>query len=145
MIVQAIVQSFFTDILQGIHQPTDVYRLALYSSNANLSRSTPAYTTEEEVIGSPGYDAGGQVLTGFMVGTTPADTQDPNKNAWSTLDWNDPSWPYATITARGGLVYNATKQNRAVAVIDFGKNFVSTNGSWSVIRPEPWKHLIMIR
>ena len=145
MIVQAIVQSFFTDILQGIHTPTDVFRMALYSDRSNLSRSTPAYTTEGEIIGSPGYEAGGQVLTGFLVGSTPANEQDPNKNPWATLDWNDPSWPYSTISARGGLIYNASKQNRAVAVVDFGKTFTSTNGSYSVLRPEPRQPLIKIR
>lgn len=136
MITQGLTRSFLLEILQGIHQPGDVYRMALYGERAVLSELTTTYTTEGEVIGSPGYDAGGQVLTGYRAVLD-------GKSA--TLDFDDPSWPHSSITARGALLYNASRDNRAVVVIDFGKIFTSTNGSFAVIRPEPVQPLIRIR
>jgi hypothetical protein len=39
-----------------------VYKIALYTANADLSYSTLTYTTSNEVSGT-GYTAGGQTLT----------------------------------------------------------------------------------
>jgi len=128
MIVQDVTNSFLFEILQGgIHAPEDVYRIALYRETAVLSRLTTAYTTKEEVIGSQGYAPGGQVLQGRMV------KSDGNT---ATLGWGNPLWPNASITARGGLIYNFSKQNRTVAVVDLGQNFISTNGNFLVTLPE---------
>jgi hypothetical protein len=144
MIIQGVVTSYFVELFQGVHSQTDEYRMALYTPGANFTRETQAYTTVGEVAAS-GYQAGGQPLTGFTVGVLPADPKDPDTRPWATLDWNDPSWPFSSISARAGLIYNLTKQNRAVVVVDFGKVFTSTNGSFSVIRPDHHPPLIQIR
>jgi hypothetical protein len=127
MITQAITDSFILEILQGIHTPQDEYRMALYTADAILDRLTVVYTPVGEVIGQ-GYGAGGLKLNGYT-----AQSQD----GWAFLDWADPVWPFATITARGGLIYNFSKGNRAVAVLDLEKNFTSTNGNFIVTLPEP--------
>lgn len=127
MIIQAMTNSFLLDILQGLHEPNDTYRMALYSQDADLSDETTVYTTAGEVIGQ-GYGAGGQVLTGYVVG---------REDRVAFLSWDNPVWPYASVTARGALIYNFSKGNRAIAVLDLGKNFTSTNGSFKVTLPEP--------
>jgi hypothetical protein len=53
------------------------------------------------------------------------------------LDWVDPVWEQTTIAAQGALIYNASKNNRAVAVLDFGEIIVSTNSTFRVKLPEP--------
>ena len=121
-IIQAIPTSFKAEILQGIHDGADTYKMALYTSAATLGAATTAYTTTNEVVGI-GYTAGGVTLSGFNVTTS---------GTTAILDFNDPFWENATITARGALVYNASKSNKAVAIYDFGSDIASTNGDFTV-------------
>jgi hypothetical protein len=127
-ITQAFCNSYKLEILQGIHEAADTYKIALYVSTATLSKATTAYTATGEFSGT-GYTAGGATLAGFSA-TLDADT--------AILDWTtDPTWPNATITARGALIYNATQSNKAVAVLDFGADISSTNGTFTVTLPAP--------
>ena len=122
-ITQAIPTSFKAEILQGIHDSADTYKMALYTSAATLGAATTDYTTTNEVVGI-GYTAGGVTLSGFNVTTS---------GTTAILDFTtDPSWANATITARGALVYNASKSNKAVAIYDFGSDIASTNGDFTV-------------
>ena len=120
-ITQAITTSYKAEVLQGIHDAADTYKMALYT-NATLGAATTAYTTTNEVVGI-GYTAGGATLSGFNVATS---------GTTAILDFNDPFWENATITARGALVYNASKSNKAVAIYDFGSDIASTNGDFTV-------------
>lgn len=135
-ITQAFCNSFKQEVLQGVHVSTDVYKIALYTSVATLSKATTAYSATNEVSGS-GYTAGGATLSGF---TTALDTDT------AYIDWTtDPSWPAATITARGALIYNSSRSNKAVAVLDFGSDIVSTNGTFSVTLPAAAAATALIR
>lgn len=125
-ITQAMCSSFKQQILLGEHDlDTDVIKLALYTSAATLSAATTAYTTSDEVVGT-GYTAGGNTLTGATVslsGTT------------AYVDFSDTTWSTATITARGALMYNSSKSNKAIAVLDFGADKTSTAGDFTVQMP----------
>jgi len=90
-----------------------------------LSAATTVYSTSDEVVGA-GYTAGGNTLAGATVslsGTT------------AFVDFSDTSWATATITARGALIYNSSKSNKAVAVLDFGSDKTSTAGTFTVQFP----------
>lgn len=126
-ITAAVPNSFKLEVLQGIHTSTDTYKIALFTSAATLSKATSAYSTTGETSGT-GYTAGGLTLTGYAA-TLDTDT--------AILDFADPSWAAASITARGALIYNASKANRAVLVLDFGADITSTNGPFSVTLPAP--------
>ena len=127
-ITQAIPTSFKAEILQGIHDSADTYKMALYTSVATLGTSTTAYSATNEVSGT-GYTAGGQVLSGFNVTTS---------GTTAILDFTtDPFWENATITARGALIYNSSKSNKAVYVLDFGSDIISTNGTFAITLPTP--------
>lgn len=125
-ISQAMCSSFKQQLLLGEHDlDTDVIKIALYTSAATLSAATTAYTTSNEVVGT-GYTAGGNTLTGATVslsGTT------------AFVDFSDTTWPTATITARGALIYNSSKSNKAIAVLDFGADKTSTAGDFTVQFP----------
>lgn len=108
--------------MMGVHQPGDDYRIALYTSQASLGPATTHYTAKGEVI-APGYTAGGQSLRGYVC--------DMHGHV-SYYDWDDPLWPHATIKARGALIYNATKEGQAMAVLDFGGEITSSNGPFTV-------------
>ena len=125
-ITQALCSSFKQQILLGEHDmDTDVLKIALYTSLATLSAATTVYSTSDEVVGA-GYSAGGNTLAGATVslsGTT------------AFVDFSDTSWATATITARGALIYNSSKSNKAVAVLDFGSDKTSTAGTFTVQFP----------
>lgn len=122
MIIQCLTNSFRSEMLQGIHDlDTDVLKLALYTGSANLYPTTTVYSTTDEVVAS-GYSAGGIVLTGVTISTGTASTTQP---AVVFVDFDDAVFN-AAITARGALIYNSSKANRSIAVIDFGADKTST-------------------
>ena len=125
---QTIATSFKAEILQGIHDAADTYKMALYTSAATLGAATTAYTATNEVSGV-GYTAGGTTMSGFNVTTS---------GTTAILDFaTDPSWANASITARGALIYNSSKSNKAVYVLDFGSDITSTNGTFAITLPTP--------
>lgn len=117
--------SYKSEILQGVHAAADTYKIALYTSSATLSKATTAYSATNEVVGA-GYTAAGATLTGFSVTMT---------GDIARLDFSAASWSNATITARGAMIYNSSKSNKAVAVFDFGGDVTSTNGTYTVNMP----------
>lgn len=123
----AICNSFKTELLAMTpHTAADVYKIALFTSAATLSKSTTAYAATNEVSGT-GYTAGGATLAGFAV-SLDTDT--------AILDWTtDPTWPTSTFTARGALIYNSSRSNKAVAVLDFGADITATAGTFTVQFP----------
>jgi hypothetical protein len=114
---QTLTTSFKQEILLGVHDlDTDTIKMALYLATADLGAATTVYTTSGETSGT-GYTAGGKTLTGVTVLT--ADTT-------AYVDFADPSWDPAAFTARGALIYNASKSNKAIAVLDFGSDKTAT-------------------
>jgi len=129
MITQALASSFKSELLQGIHNFAasggDTFKIALYTSSANLDSATTVYTTSGESSGT-GYTAGGEDLTNVGVslsGTT------------AYLDFDDVTWSAATISAAGALIYNSSQGNKAVAILSFGATYSSTNGNFTVTMP----------
>jgi hypothetical protein len=114
-ITQTQTTSFKEELYEAVHNfNTDVFKIALYTSSADLGPNTTVYTTVGEVATGGGYTAGGKTLTGATVST-----------GFNTayVSFNTPvTWPGATFTARGALIYNSSKGNRAVAVYNFGQD-----------------------
>ena len=133
--VVKMVNSARADFLKGVHQPGDVYKMALYSSTVALHEGVDVYIPDNEAMGI-GYDAGGKILTGYSV------TADQGTGI---LDFEDPVWLNSTISARGALVYNASKGNRAIVFINLGDLFTSSNGAFRVQLPPPVKETGFIR
>jgi len=137
-ISQAMVTSFKVEILDGVHafgssvvrasEAPDVFKLALYTSSATLDAATTAYTTSDEVSSSgTNYPAGGLTLTVSQVPTSSSTT--------AYLDFDDLTFPSATLTAAGALIYNETQSNKAVAVLSFGGDKTSTAGNFTIQFP----------
>lgn len=125
-ITSAVCNSFKQELLGGIHDlDTDVIKLALYTSAATLGATTTAYTASNEVVGA-GYTAGGNTLSGAAISLD---------GSVAIVDFSDTTWSSATITARGALIYNSSKSNKAIAVIDFGGDKTSTSGDFTVVFP----------
>lgn len=115
-IIQTQCTSFKAELYQAIHNlATDTIKIALYTSNVNLNEATTIYSSASEVVAS-GYTAGGNTLTGVAISTS---------GYTAYVNWANTSWT-STLTARCALIYNASKANRAIAVIDFGADKTST-------------------
>ena len=116
--------SFRSEIIQGEQDlSTDTLYMALYDGFATLGPTTAVYTTDNEVTGT-GYTAGGEEITGVTINT------DVNTNT-VYVNFDNVSWSGASFTARGALIYNSSKSNKSVAVLDFGsdKLFTATNNT----------------
>ena len=124
-IQQGLTNSFKQEMLQaGQNLATDTLRMALYTALADIGPATTTYTgTTNEVTGT-GYTTGGELVTGATIST---DTQ----TGTVYVNFDNVSWPGANFTARGALIYNTTRSNKSVAVLDFGsdKTFTSTNNT----------------
>lgn len=117
---------FKQNLLNGLENFTSgTYKIALYTSVANLDNTTTAYTTTGEVVGT-GYTAGGKTL----VNIAPASSTTQN---CAYISFNNVTWTGASFTARGALIYNSTT-NAAVCVLDFGSDKVAS-GSFTVTFP----------
>ena len=115
MITACLTTSVPQEILEGVHDlASDTLKIALYTSAATLGPATTAYSTANEVVG-PGYTAGGETLTNVVV---------QSAAGVAYVDFDNPAWAGATFSTRGALIYNASKADRSIAVLDFGVNQV---------------------
>ena len=131
-ITQAVCNSFKRDVLQEGHQiKTDTLKIALFTSAASLSAGTSVFSSSNEVASSGGYAPGGGTLTGVTIslGATSA------AGGSAIIDFADISFTSTTFSARGALIYNSSNSNKAIAVLDFGSDKVSTNGTFTISFP----------
>lgn len=127
-IQQGLTNSFKQEMLQaGQNLATDTLKMALYTGFADLGPTTTAYTTASEVVGT-GYTAGGEAVTGATISV------DAQTNT-VYVDFSDVSWPGANFTARGALIYNVTRSNASVAILDFGADKLFTSATNTVTMP----------
>jgi len=151
---QAMCTSFKAELMLAVHDfratGGDTFKLALYTSSADLNANTTAYTTSNEVTGT-NYTAGGGTLTRLGVVTS--------NNTASTgvgfTDFSDLTFANATITARGALIYNNTPSansnanttltNAAVCALDFGSDKTSTDGDFTIVFPTATNTTAIIR
>ena len=146
--------SFKAEVLLGVHDfrntGGDTFKIALYSSMANLDANTTSYTTVGEVTGT-NYTAGGAVLTNG--GVTASNTSASAGVGFATF--NNVTFVSSTITARGALIYNTTPSangtanttltNAAVMVLDFGSDKVSSGSDFTVTFPTATNTTAIVR
>ena len=136
MITAGLVTSFKQEILLGIHDlDTDVIKIALYDSSVVLGPDTTVYTTVGEVT-SAGYTAGGEVLLSPQVG---------GANGTGYADFADPIWYATTFSVRAALIYNYTKSNKAIGVLNFGLDQVTLNQDFQIQFPSFTPRYSLIR
>ena len=118
-IIQTQTTSFKAELYQGVHNLlADTLYMALYTGFANLGPDTTIYTSANEVTGQTGYTATGIQVTGATV----------NTNGYTAyVNFNNVTWLNSNITARCALLYNQSKGNKSICVIDFGSNKTMVN------------------
>ena len=140
MAIASVLQnSFKTELLGGYHSfnssgDTPVgsaFKIALYNSSADLTATTTAYTSTEELATATGYTRPGKALTNTGVGIS---------TVTSFTDFSDVSWTSASFTTRGCLIYNSSTisgltANAAVCSIDFGGDKTVSSGTFTIQFP----------
>ena len=124
--------------MQAVHNfgPVDAdhFWIALYTGAADIGASTTEYSTGlvGQVADGNGYTTGGQELT-----ISQAPTYGTNGAGLPTayISFAPISWPNASFTARGALIYNATKGNKSVAVLDFGADKTVSDYTFTITFP----------
>lgn len=124
MIVHAVCRCLTGDLLDGIHQPRDDYRVALYTEKAQLDASTTKYTPQHEAE-SDEYPPGG--ISTDRVRRSSGDGEHLSVRGVVIKNTD--------LKAAGALVYNATK-NRALFVLSFGEPRESRAGNFEVQIPD---------
>jgi hypothetical protein len=125
MIAQTLTTSFKQQLFEAVHDfSTDTFYMALYTANADLGATTTVYTASGEISGT-GYTATGQVMTGISVSVT---------DTTAFVNFTNVVWTTGAFTARGALIYNSSKGNKSVAVLDFGAD-KTTTASFTVVMP----------
>jgi hypothetical protein len=131
-ITTAMCASFKEELLGGIHDlDTDSIKLALIKAapSGTYGAATTNYSdvtgNTDEATGT-NYTAGGQVLDGAVIsldGTT------------AIVDFTDEVFDDVTVATDGCIIYNSSKANRAIAIIDFGGTVSATAGDLTIEFP----------
>lgn len=132
--------SFFVELLKGTHNfSTDTFKIALYGSTADLGpESTTVYTTSGEISGG-GYTAGGTTL----VTTPPA-----LSSRAAIVDFADATWAgddAGFSNVYGAMIYNSSKSNKSVMIINFGAARSPVGGSFTITFPVAAKETAIIK
>ena len=138
-----ICNVFKEHLLKGNHNFSssggNTYKIALYTSSKTVSASAvTGYNTTNEAANSTGsgYTAAGNTLTNSGV---------TGSSSTSTCfaDFADSSWTTVSTTARYALIYQASggaatagaATDSAVCVLDFGGDFTTSAGTFTVQFP----------
>jgi hypothetical protein len=135
MIEQTVTTSFKQDILQALQDlSSDVIFMALYTGSANIGAETTVYSSTNEVVGT-GYSAGGKLCQNVSINTSGTTVY---------ISFDNLLWSPAFFTCRGALIYNQTKGNKSIAVLNFGSDKTCT-GSFTVTLPADTANSALIR
>ncbi len=131
-ITTAMCNSFKEELLGGVHDlDSDVIKIALIKTTptgtygAATSNYSNVTVNSDEAVGT-NYTAAGNTLTSPVISLD---------GSTAILDFADTTWSSATVSADGCIIYNSTRANRAIAVIDFGGTKTSTNGDFVIQMP----------
>jgi hypothetical protein len=125
MIASGVSKHLLHDFVRSIGEGD--CHIALLSKDAHCCPDDAVFTGQGEVRAT-GYGAGGKRLTGFSCGLE-------DGIAW--IAFNNAEWMNATIKASGAVIYQKTKDNRIVTVLEFDEEKSSSQGLFRVKFPPP--------
>lgn len=133
-LVQAVCTSFRVELMEAVHNLSvsgDTIKIALFRAQASIAGTFGAGTTNYSDMGADeatgtGYSAGGISLTNV----TPT-----SSGTTAIADFADATFSTVTMTASGALLYNSSKSNKAVMVLDFGADKIAAASNLVVAFP----------
>ena len=124
--------SFAQELLKGTHDfTTNTIKFALYAagSGAPYAVSDTAYSSgvaNQVGTSGTGYSTGGNTLGSPVVA---------NQTNVATLTFAQTQWTSATFGAAYGVIYNNSKSDKLVVVLDFGGTKSCSNGTFTITFP----------
>ena len=124
--------SFGQELLKGTHNFVgNTINLALYAagSGAPYAVSDTAYSSgvsNQVGTSGTGYATGGKTLQNGTVA---------NQTSVATLTFDTISWTSATFGAAYGVLYNNSKSDKLIVVLDFGGTKSCSNGTFTITFP----------
>ncbi|MCX7178053.1 MAG: hypothetical protein NTX56_04520 [Proteobacteria bacterium] len=145
-ITSAQCNSFKVELYEAVHNFTastgDTYKIALIkpSPTGSYGAGTTNYSNltgnSDEITGT-GYTAGGVTLTDV---TPTIDT-----NTAIVTFGSNPAWATATFSCAGALIYNSSKNNKAVAVFSLGGTHTVAGANFTLALPAATAATALIR
>lgn len=131
-VTQGWCHSFLLEKTKAIHDlEDDALKLALYDTDVTLApATTTAYSATNEVSGT-GYTAGGAAMA-LSAGYPTQDANGEVSYRFDNLSWGSGA---SFTTAFGGLIYNSSKSNRAVAILKFPGGLVVATATLTIAFP----------
>ena len=136
MAISSVLQNTFKEeLLGGYHSfnasgdtpAGSAFKIALYTSSADLTTTTTVYVTSGEVASGGGYTTAGEALTNTGVAKS---------TVTSYTDFSDVSWTSATFTANGCEIFNdSATGDPACCTIAFGGDKTVTSGTFTIEFP----------
>lgn len=125
--------SFKAEVLGGTHNlgaAGNTFKCALFVATVagTYGSATANYSAMgvDELPTAGGYTAGGSSLTNSGV---------TNSGGVGFASFSNLSWPAATFTSSGALIYNSSAGNKAVVVLSFGQPITVTAGTFTIQFP----------
>lgn len=121
------------DILDATQLAIDTslttHKWALYTNTLTPNFSTDqSYSATNEITGT-NYTAGGRTIAAG--GGSPTTTESPTGTIM--YDQNDMTWPTATFTARGGILYaDALAGDNLIVAQTYGADITATAGTFTI-------------
>lgn len=126
MFTAGLTTSFKEQLLLGVHDlSTDELKIALYDATTTLGPETTVYSATGEVS-SAGYTAGGEILLNVSVSAGQG-------TGYATFD--NPIWLATSFSTLGALIYNASKDNKSIGVLNFGSVQTTVNQDFEIQLP----------
>lgn len=143
-LVQAVCTSFRVQLMEAVHNLSnggDTIKLALFRAQASISGTFGAATVNYSDMGADeasgtNYSAGGISLTNV----TPS-----SSGTTAIADFADATFANVTLTASGALLYNSSKSNKAIMVLNFGSDKIASASDMVISFPTPDASTAIIR
>ena len=139
-----VCNSFKEELLTGVHDlSNDTLKIALIkeSPSGTYDADTTNYSdltgNSDEVVGT-NYTAGGNDLDNITI------TKDSSTDV-VFVDFENETFSNVTLSTDGAIIYNATRSNRAIAVITFLGTVSATAGDLTVQFPAAASSTAIIR
>jgi hypothetical protein len=123
-IISGVCWSFKEELLRGTHAfQTDTIKAALYTSSAALvPADLTAYTASGEATGT------NWAATGVALPVSSGYPAIDERTGRALVAFDEVEVENVTVTFRAVLIYNASKANRAIMILDRGIDVILTAG-----------------
>lgn len=122
------IEGLFRNTIGTVNLEAEDNKLAMFTNSI-----TPNFDTNT-VYGSAPYNANEVSGTGYTAGGQLVTTTELTVSAGTMIySADDVEWAASTITnARGGLLYADAASNEAILLVDFGADYSTTSGLFSI-------------